>query len=71
MPKAGAPQDQPPIVDDSYATENNESVPVLKDDAPIEDPIDETTADTDAQLGEALHHPRISRIDTELTKCRA
>ncbi len=27
-------------------------VPVQKDDAPVEDPIDESKADTDAQLGQ-------------------
>jgi hypothetical protein len=39
------------VADDSYKTGRNEPVPVASDDARVEDPIDDKTADTDAQLG--------------------
>ncbi|KAK4169567.1 hypothetical protein QBC43DRAFT_307991 [Cladorrhinum sp. PSN259] len=39
------------IVDDSsYKTKGTESVPVVDDNAPVEDPIDPKTADSDEQL---------------------
>lgn len=40
------------IADNDYASRTGQSeIPVQKDDAPIEDPIDPATADTDEQLG--------------------
>lgn len=40
------------VQDDSYATSGpKEPVPVQGDDAPVEDPIDAKTADSDEQLG--------------------
>jgi hypothetical protein len=36
----------------NYVTGKNESVPVIKDDASFEDPVDAQKADTDGQLGE-------------------
>jgi hypothetical protein len=38
------------VKDDSYAT-NEAEVPVQADDAPVEDPIDGATADSDEALG--------------------
>ncbi|KAL0938583.1 uncharacterized protein CTRU02_205193 [Colletotrichum truncatum] len=43
-----APQGQ--VYDDSYTTTKSEAVPVTKDDADIEDPVDPATADSDKQL---------------------
>ncbi|OAR02663.1 hypothetical protein LLEC1_01827 [Akanthomyces lecanii] len=33
-----------------YVTKGQESIPVVKDDAPVDDPIDEAEADSDKQL---------------------
>lgn len=38
--------------DESYAT-SDKHIPVQDDDKPVESGIDESTADTDAQLGKA------------------
>jgi len=42
------------VQDDSYVTGNgkNEPIPVQGDDAPVEDPINAATADSDKQLGQ-------------------
>lgn len=50
---ANLPNEAPTgIVDDaSYKTKGNESVPVVDDNAPVEDPINARTADSDKQLG--------------------
>lgn len=39
------------VQDDSYITGGKESIPVQSDGAPIEDPIQASSADTDEQLG--------------------
>ncbi|KAK0703508.1 hypothetical protein B0T26DRAFT_600768, partial [Lasiosphaeria miniovina] len=44
-----APDGNPPQ-DNSYVSRRFESIPVQKDSAPVEDPIDARTADTDQQL---------------------
>jgi hypothetical protein len=51
-PSNDAPEGQ--VTDNSYATEKVEkdTIPVLKDDEPVEDPIDSKTADSDKALGE-------------------
>lgn len=44
--------------DNDYVSRSGQSqIPVQKDEAPIEDPIDPATADTDEQLGKAVHLP--------------
>lgn len=40
-------------VDNSYATAGNEPVPVLKDEAPVEQPNDRRNPDSDAALGKS------------------
>lgn len=49
-------QDEAPtgdVQDNDYVSRTGQShIPVTKDSAPVEDPIDPNTADTDAQLGE-------------------
>ncbi|KAK3935195.1 hypothetical protein QBC46DRAFT_358443 [Diplogelasinospora grovesii] len=47
LPK-GAPEGQ--VNDPSYKTSKNEAVPVIDDDAPVEDPMKPGKADSDAQL---------------------
>lgn len=48
---ADVPEGQ--VSDDSYVTgTKNEAVPVQSDDAPVEDPINASSADSDQQLGE-------------------
>lgn len=49
LPK-GAPEGQ--VNDPSYKTGRNEAVPVIDDDAPVEDPMRPGAADSDKQLGE-------------------
>ncbi|KAI0829164.1 hypothetical protein F5Y06DRAFT_308294 [Hypoxylon sp. FL0890] len=54
-PSAELPQDAPEgqVSDESYAAEarkDNASIPVLKDDDDVEDPIDPNQADSDKQL---------------------
>lgn len=39
---------------DDY-TESKGPIPVQSDDAPVEDPIDDAAADSNAQLGESSH----------------
>jgi aspartate-semialdehyde dehydrogenase len=39
-------------IDNSYATGRNESVPVVKDEVPVEQPNDKRNPDSDAALGE-------------------
>lgn len=46
---AGAPEGQ--VQDDSFATKENEPIPVQSDDAKVEEPINTEMADTDQQLG--------------------
>lgn len=48
LPK-GAPEGQ--VNDPSYKTDKNEAVPVIDDDAPVEDPVRPGAADSDKQLG--------------------
>jgi hypothetical protein len=51
------------IVDDSsYKTKGTESVPVVDDNAPVEDPIDPKTADSDEQLGVYLPLPNFNSL---------
>ncbi|KAI0389454.1 hypothetical protein F5Y17DRAFT_122830 [Xylariaceae sp. FL0594] len=38
------------IADDSYASRDNDNVPVVSDKVEVEDPIDDAQADSDAQL---------------------
>ncbi|KAK4064433.1 hypothetical protein Trihar35433_7950 [Trichoderma harzianum] len=38
------------VQDDSYVTGGKESIPVQSDNAPLEDPIQASSADTDQQL---------------------
>lgn len=46
----GAPAGDP--IDNSYASRTGQSqIPVQKDQAPVEDPIDPATADSDKMLG--------------------
>ena len=48
------------VVDSDYQSRTGQShIPVTKDDAPIEDPIDAATADSDETLG--IAHPSIIR----------
>ncbi|KAK4460503.1 hypothetical protein QBC42DRAFT_298560 [Cladorrhinum samala] len=49
---ASLPNEAPTgLVDDaSYKTKGNESIPVVDDKAPVEDPINARTADSDKQL---------------------
>ena len=50
----GADVPEAQVQDDSYVTgTQNESVPVQSDDAPVEDPIQASSADSDRQLGES------------------
>jgi hypothetical protein len=58
-----APEEVPTgeVTDNSYATGNTkgEPIPVTSDNATVEDPIDDKTADTDEQLGKPFqenHH---------------
>ena len=39
-------------IDNSYATRQNEAVPVVKDEVPVEQPDDKRNPDSDAALGE-------------------
>lgn len=72
-PKKEVSTDEAPsgiVADDSYKTGGNEPVPVVSDDAPVEDPIDDKTADTDAQLGKyhlhtSFHKPYTDEHRTE------
>lgn len=49
--------------DNDYVSRSGQSqIPVQKDEAPIEDPIDPATADTDEQLGEAVHPPSSTHL---------
>ena len=44
-------------VDNDYASRTGQSfIPVQKDEAPVEDPIDPATADSDEQLGKQSSH---------------
>jgi len=50
--------------DNTYVSHGESHIPVQKDEAPVEDPIDPATADTDEQLGKslftaALHFPSL------------
>ncbi|KAL7939319.1 hypothetical protein V8C35DRAFT_326414 [Trichoderma chlorosporum] len=45
---ADVPEGQ--VQDDSYVTGGKESIPVQRDNAPVEDPIEASVADTDQQL---------------------
>lgn len=50
------------VADDSYVSRSghkDEEIPVMSDEAKVEDPIDESKADTDEQLGKHFH-PRIN-----------
>ncbi|KAK4033591.1 hypothetical protein C8A01DRAFT_19493 [Parachaetomium inaequale] len=49
---ADLPRECPPgqVSDPSYKTRGTESVPVVDDDAPVEDPINPAQADSDRQL---------------------
>ncbi|KAL7904641.1 hypothetical protein GGI35DRAFT_462948 [Trichoderma velutinum] len=38
------------VQDDSYTTHRNDPIPVQRDNAPVEDPIQASAADTDKQL---------------------
>ncbi|OAA48624.1 hypothetical protein NOR_01874 [Metarhizium rileyi] len=38
------------VQDNSYATRKSEAIPVQSDNAPVEDPVDATNADSDKQL---------------------
>lgn len=43
--------------DNDYASRGGQSqIPVQKDEAPVEDPIDPATADSNAQLGNSARH---------------
>ena len=60
--------------DNSYASRTGQStIPVLKDEAGVEDPIDAGTADSDETLG-MLHYPHLlsqmfrSRLSSVLRK---
>ena len=50
---ADLPREAPPgqVNDPSYKTRGTESVPVVDDDAPVEDPMKTEQADSDRQLG--------------------
>jgi hypothetical protein len=50
---ANLPREAPPgqVNDPSYKTRGTESVPVVDDDAPVEDPMKMGQADSDQQLG--------------------
>ncbi len=52
-PAGDLPKDAPEgqVDDSSYVTKKNESVPVVDDSAPVEDPIESNEADSDKQLG--------------------
>jgi len=43
-------------IDNSYATDTNEAVPVLKDEQPVEQPNDQRNPDSDEALGETSPH---------------
>ena len=46
------------VKDNSYVTSGDTKAnPVVSDDAPVDDPIDDETADTDAQLGKLYLQP--------------
>jgi hypothetical protein len=53
---ADLPRVAPPgqVSDPSYKTRGTESVPVVDDDAPVEDPMKTRQADSDRQLGVSL-----------------
>jgi hypothetical protein len=57
--EAGAdlPRECPPgqVSDPSYKTRGTESVPVVDDEAPVDDPIKPGQADSDQQLGAFSH----------------
>lgn len=50
---ASLERDAPPgqVNDPSYKTRGNEAVPVVDDDAPVDDPMKPGSADSDRQLG--------------------
>jgi hypothetical protein len=50
---ANLPREAPPgqVNDPSYKTGGTEAVPVVDDDAPVEDPMQPARADSDKQLG--------------------
>ena len=60
-------------VDNDYASRTGQSaIPVTKDDAAIEDPIDPETADSDATLGMSLlHFPIRSHLRPQLLIIRS
>ena len=46
--------------DNDYVSRTGQNqIPVQKDEAPVEDPIDSTTADSDATLGKSEHERSI------------
>lgn len=53
-PGADLPKEAPDgqVNDPSYKTKSTEAVPVIDDDAPVEDPVRPEEADSDKQLGE-------------------
>ncbi|TDZ41470.1 hypothetical protein CTRI78_v009584 [Colletotrichum trifolii] len=68
---ADAPEGQ--VYDDSYASRSGQdSVPVIKDDAQVEDPVDPATADSDKQLErdekEAIDKSNINKETTRHAK---
>jgi hypothetical protein len=64
---ADVPEGQ--VQDDSYTTgTQNEAIPVQGDDAPVEDPIQASAADSDEQLGKSVHYRNASfRFEPLLT----
>lgn len=44
------------LQDDSYASQENEPVPVQGDKERVQDPMNEAFADSDEQLGNNLHY---------------
>ena len=55
-----APRGDP--VDNDYQSRTGQSqIPVQKDEAPVEDPIDPATADSDQQLGRLHSHQHMMR----------
>lgn len=60
LPK-GAPPGQ--VSDSSYKTRMNEPVPVMGDNAPVEDPMRPGEADSDRQLGEFCLWRRVITVD--------
>lgn len=53
------------VADNDYASRSGQSgpIPVQKDSAPVEDPIDPVKADTDEQLGMLRHIQPVLKID--------